>query len=435
MTPNEEIEHLDEAPEDAAFRTQAGKWLAEHAPDFRNGAVTVGPPTTLAEYHERQGRSVALARRWQGELADAGWAGISWPVGFGGRGGTVRQERIFAEELAGHGVSAGPLLIALAMVAPTLMAHGSAEQQEVHLPAILRGDEAWCQLYSEPGAGSDLASLSTRAVREGHGWTVNGQKVWTSLATHADWAILLARTNPDRPKHHGISYFLVDMKTPGVEVRPLREMSGTYHFNEVFLTDVRLPADSLVGEVDEGWRIAHTTMAAERAMIGSGSGSNLDDLFALARRCGRAEEARVRQALARVAITDHLLRFLALQAKAEAARGAVPGPGASIMKLLFSIKASQAAAAALLIQGMAGTLAGPAAPDDGRWQHAFLSAPGLHLGGGTDEVQRNALAERVLGLPREPASDHDLPFRDLAGQPGVNAGPPARRRGGPTWQV
>jgi len=402
---------------DDAFRTDAQEWLAAQAPAFQAPAAPAAPPTTLAGYQERQGHAVANARAWQAKLAADGWAGVSWPRSYGGRGGTPEEERIFNEEAAPYGVNLGPLLISLAMVAPTLLAHGTEAQKEVHLPAILRGDALWCQLYSEPGAGSDLAALSTSAVDDGDGWVVNGQKVWTSFAVFADWAILLARTNPDRPKHHGISYFLLDMATPGVEVRPLREMSGTYHFNEVFLTDVRLPADSLVGELDEGWRVTHTTMAAERAMIGAGTGSSVPDLIALAQRRGRSGHPLVRQALARVVTTDYVLRFLALQAKAAAARGAVPGPGASTMKLVASIRATQSGAAALMIEGMAGTLVGSSAPDEGRWQHAFLSAPGLRIGGGSDEVQRNALAERVLGLPREPAPDRELPFRATSSGP------------------
>jgi alkylation response protein AidB-like acyl-CoA dehydrogenase len=398
---------------DEAFRSEAGRWLAARAPEFQLGSTPTAPPTTLAGYQERQSQAVALARAWQAALAEAGWAGISWPSDVGGRGGTVQQERVFNEEAAVHGISLGPLLISLAMVAPTLLAHGTPTQKARHVPAILRGEELWCQLYSEPGAGSDLAALSTRAVQDDDGWVINGQKVWTSFAVFADWAILLARTNPNRPKHHGISYFLLDMKTPGVEVRPLREMSGTYHFNEVFLSDVRLPPGSLVGELDEGWRVTHTTMAAERAMIGGGSGSSVTDLIALARLYGKEKDPVVRQALARVATIEYLLRFLALRTKAEAAHGAVPGPGASTMKLLFSMKATQSSALALQIEGVAGTLVGASAPYDGKWQHAFLSAPGLRLGGGTDEVQRNALAERVLGLPREPSFDRDVPFRSL----------------------
>ncbi len=255
-------------PADDVFRSEARQWLAGHAPRFQPETPPAAPPTTLEEYQARLQQAVTTARAWQAELASANWAGIAWPEEFGGRGATVNQERIFNEEAAAYGIGVGPLLISLAMVAPTLLTHGTSAQKRAHLPAILRGEELWCQLYSEPGAGSDLAALTTRAISDDDGWTVNGQKVWTSFAGFADWAILLARTNLDRPKHHGISYFLLDMRSPGIEVRPLREMSGTYHFNEVFLTDVKLPRQSLVGELDEGWRVTHTTMAAERAMIG-----------------------------------------------------------------------------------------------------------------------------------------------------------------------
>ena len=236
---------LQDSPEEAAFRAEAREWLSAHAPAFEErgrAAMDHGASADSAEdYAAVERESHEAAREWQAELRRGGWAGISWPKAFGGRGGTPMQTAIFAEEQARFTVSNGPLMVSINMVGPTLMAHGTPEQQAAHLDKIISGQEVWCQLYSEPGAGSDLASLRTRAVRDGDEYVINGQKVWNSSARAADWGILLARTDADVPKHQGITYFLVDMRTPGIDVRPLRQASGAYHFNEVFLEDVRIP--------------------------------------------------------------------------------------------------------------------------------------------------------------------------------------------------
>jgi alkylation response protein AidB-like acyl-CoA dehydrogenase len=407
---------LQDTAEQAAFRAEARAWLAGNAPAFA-GSVrhrlhfeTAG---SAEEYEKAEGTSVRAAQAWQARLHEGGWAGISWPAAFGGRGGTPGEEAVFAEEAAAVDVSTGPLLIGLSMVGPTLMKHGTREQRMDHLPPLLRGERVWCQLYSEPEAGSDLAALRTRAVRDGSDWVVNGQKVWTSSARVADWAILLARTDPDVPKHRGITYFLVDMRTPGIEVRPLRQMNGSYHFNEVFLDDVRIPAGNVVGESDGGWKVVHTTLASERAMIGGGGGAKAQVLLALAEARGRLTDPVVRQGLARVHTLDEILRFLGLRMRAALGRGVPPGPEASIMKLLVARRAHEAAELGLAIEGTDGLLLGDDAPGGGEWQQQLLSAQGLRIGGGTDSIQRNAIAERILGLPRERAADRDVPFREL----------------------
>ena len=286
---------IGDSPEEAAFRAEAYDWLASNAElrtDNRTGPrSTHGDQASLLAELER-------ARAWQRTLYDGGWAGITLPEEYGGRGGTGLQQVIFNEEMAKFDVSLGGLTVALAMVVPTLIAHGTDEQKDRHIDRILRGEELWCQLYSEPGAGSDLASLGTRAVLDGDEYVVNGQKVWNSFAQLADYGILLARTDPDQPKNRGITYFIVDMATEGIEARPLRQITGIAHFNEVFLADARVPATNVVGEVGEGWRVAQTTLANERAMIGGGGAGNLiADIIELARRYRRDQDPQVRQCL------------------------------------------------------------------------------------------------------------------------------------------
>ncbi|RAY16270.1 acyl-CoA dehydrogenase [Actinomadura craniellae] len=405
---------LRDSTEEALFRAEARTWLAEHAPPFSgtvNARLHFGWGGTAAAYEEAERAAARAAQAWQARLHEGGWAGIAWPKAFGGRGGTPIQEAIFAEEAAAFDVSVGPLLIGLAMVGPTLMRHGTAAQRRDHLARLLHGETVWCQLFSEPAAGSDLAALRTRAVRDGADWVVDGQKVWTSGAGVADWAILLARTDLDAPKHRGITYFLLDMRTPGIEIRPLRQMNGSYHFNEVFLDGVRIPADNVVGEADAGWKVVHTTLASERAMIGGGGGARAGGLLALARERGRLADPSVRRAVARVHTLDETLRYLGLRARTALSKGVPPGPEASIMKLLVARRAQEAADAGLLIEGTAGLALGPGGGDE--WQRLLLTAQGLRIGGGTDSIQRNAVAERVLGLPREPAPDRDVPFREL----------------------
>jgi alkylation response protein AidB-like acyl-CoA dehydrogenase len=412
---------LQDTPELAAFRAEARAWLSENAPPF-SGKVRhrlhFESAASARDYEEAERASLEAAKDWQARLRAGGWAAISWPETFGGRGGTPAQEAVFAEECERFEVSTGPLAIGLKMVGPTLMRHGTRAQCAEHLPPLLNGERVWCQLYSEPGAGSDLAGLRTRAVLDeaAGDWIVTGQKVWTSSAQVADWAILLARTNVDVPKHQGITYFLVDMRTPGIEVRPLRQMNGSYHFNEVFLDGVRVPAANVVGEVDAGWKVVHTTLAAERAMIGGGGGDKARALVGLARSLGRLDDPLVRQRIAEVFTLDEILRFLGLRMRAAIARGAPPGPEGSIMKLLVARRAHLAAEAALTVEGGQGLLAGADAPQEGAWQQQLLSAQGLRIGGGTDFIQLNAIAERILGLPRQRHPDKDVPFRTLTGR-------------------
>src|SRR5688572_10115892 len=286
---------VDDTPAEAAIRAEARRWLSSVA--RCRGEGDGDWRAFRAKSDEADAAQLAMAKGWQRAKFDAGWAAIHWPVDHGGRGLSGIEAGIFAEEEARFDVSARFFVVGIDMAGPTLMAHGTAAQQQRFLEPMLRGDEVWCQLFSEPGAGSDLASLSTRAVRDGDGWVLTGQKVWTSSAHSADWAICLARTDPDAPKHAGITYFLVDMHAPGVTVRPLRQIDGAIHFNEVFLDGVRVPPDQVVGDVGDGWRVAMTTLTAERTSIGQGGQTGWRELAELARRLGRGHEPVLRQEL------------------------------------------------------------------------------------------------------------------------------------------
>jgi alkylation response protein AidB-like acyl-CoA dehydrogenase len=403
---------FDDTPEEAQLRADARAWLdvnaipKGHPDDFSAGIWT-------SDYSEAT--YVKRCREWQGRLADGGWAGITWPVEVGGRGGRPIDQVIFNQEQARYGVSNGVFAIAIGMVGPTLLAHGSDEQRHRHLPAMLRGDEVWCQLFSEPDAGSDLANVTTRAVRDGDHWVVTGQKVWTSSAQRAEWGILLARTDPEVPKHRGITYFLVDMASPGIGIRPLRQMTGDAHFSEVFLDGVRVPAANVVGAVGEGWKVAQTTLASERTAIAGGSGgADPPGLIALARAHGKADDPLIRQAVVDAHLRSELLRFLRLRSQTALSQGRRPGAETSVMKLAYARFMQQMTTAAMHVQGATAMLAGPDLPRGGVWTTKFLHAPSLRIAGGSDQVQANIVGERVLGLPPEHRVDRDVPFRELA---------------------
>ncbi len=389
---------ISDTPEEAAFRAEARAWLDEHATP--RGQSTEEPDL---------GDHVQRARDWQRTLHEHGWAGLSWPEEFGGRGLPGAFATVFAEEMAGFEETTGSLTVSLGMVAPTLMAHGTPEQQE-HIAKMLRGEELWCQLFSEPGAGSDLATLGTRAERDGDVWVVNGQKVWTSLAQFADYGILLARTDPDLPKHTGISYFIVDMNDPGIEIRPLVQMTGQAHFNETFLTDVRIPAENMVGGVGEGWSVARTTLTSERSSIAGGnSGWSVETLIEEARARGRCDDPVVRQQLAAAHCRAEVLKVMGYRIRTATSQGRFPGPEALAMKLGYARHWVASTETAMELLGADATMYDQSEP----WQYAFLNQFAIRLGGGTDEVQQNIIGELGLGLPREPSADRGVPWKDL----------------------
>jgi alkylation response protein AidB-like acyl-CoA dehydrogenase len=409
---------IGDTSEEAAFRAEARSWLATRAQPRSDVDVVMAllrSPAMQAQADETE--HVRKCREWQATLYEGGWAGITWPREYGGRGGTPMHQVIFNQEQAAFDVETGVFMVGIGMVGPTLMAHGTPEQKERYLDPLLRGEEIWCQLFSEPGAGSDLAGLSARAVPDGAGgWLVNGQKVWTSGAQYSDFGIMLARTDPDQPKHRGITYFVVDMGTPGIDVRPLRQINGGMHFNEVFLTDVQVPAAGVVGEVNGGWGVALTTLANERTTIGGGNGGvPFAALVRLAEARGRSRDPLVRQGLAHAYTRQQLLRYLGLRVQTALSQGRPPGAESSVLKLAYSQQATGAGNLGMSIQGTLGGLAAEDAVDQGFWQQTFLAQFAVRIGGGTDEIQRNVIGERVLGLPGDVRVDKAISFRELVG--------------------
>jgi alkylation response protein AidB-like acyl-CoA dehydrogenase len=392
------------------------------------------PELTLAEWWER--------------LADSGWAVPTWPEEWFGKGLTGDLAAVVTRELRAAGAVGPPAGLGLMLAGPTIVAHGSEEQKRRYLRPIVTGQEAWCQLFSEPGAGSDLASLQCRAVRDGEEWVVTGQKVWTSGAQVADLGMLLARTDVDVPKHRGISYFAIEMDQPGVDVRPLREMTGRALFNEVFLDDARVADHALIGGLNNGWMAAMTTLANERASLGGGGGGaagvgvpgtkagmlerRVGDLvrgggggqralgargFATMRKAaegeGRTGDPMVRQALAQLYSMEEISRYTVLRTKAAKAAGRGPGPEANTAKLSMSRMTRLTRDLGLEILGAKGMLHGADAPMGGMLQELAIFAPAVSIYGGSDEVQKNIIGERVLGLPKEPSDDKTVPFKDL----------------------
>jgi alkylation response protein AidB-like acyl-CoA dehydrogenase len=404
----------EETAADEAFRGEARAFLESHArprQGFGDQTITLGSIDTSKE---AEAEHIERCRAWQRTLFENGWAGITWPVEYGGRGGTGRQARVYAQEEVKFDVSAAVFQIGIQMVGPTIMAHGTDEQKAFFLPRMLSGDDIWCQLFSEPGAGSDLAGMTTSAVRDGDEFVVNGQKVWTSGAHFSDYAMLLARTDWDVPKHRGITYFLLDMRTPGIEVRPLRQITGFAHFNEVFLTDVRVPAANMLGGLNAGWMVAQTTLANERNMIGSGgTGITFNAILRLARECAVTDDPGIRQELAQCYTRFEILKWLGLRARARAAAGQKLGPEASVMKLFVSQRIARDGDLVLAMEGPYGMLRHGDAIQNGMWQQVFLNQWSIRIGGGTEQIQRNVLGERVLGLPGDIRVDKDVAFRQI----------------------
>jgi alkylation response protein AidB-like acyl-CoA dehydrogenase len=381
---------------------------------------------------------------WRRRLFEGRWAAPAWPVEWGGRGWPDWTEPSVARAIARFGAAGVPGGAATGLAAPTILTHGPDPVRRRFLGRILTGEETWCQLFSEPGAGSDLAGLTTRAERDGDEYVVNGQKVWNTSAHHADFGLLVARSDWDAPKHRGLTYFVLPMHQPGVLVRPLRQMNGHASFNEVFLTDARVPADFMVGAEGEGWNVARTTLAYERRFgairvtsVPAGGGRALAEARAEAQenfapyvwypqRAGRADllidraeanrvaaDPTVRQEVARAIAIERVSAWTAERAQVGRAVGRSPGPEGSIGKLAMSRLARASAEAHSLISGSTGMLSGSDAPLDGIVTEVLISVPAQSIAGGTDEIQHNILGENVLGLPREPSTDRDVPFRSL----------------------
>ncbi|MGP0030323.1 MAG: acyl-CoA dehydrogenase family protein [Acidimicrobiales bacterium] len=385
--------------ERAAFRAEVEAWFADSAPqkgspdDF--SAVHVVSGHSASAYGEAERHALDVSRAWQKRLHAAGLSGRSWPADYGGQGAPAWQEEEIAQVQSGYGVSTKVLAVGLEMLPPVLFAHGTHEQRLRYLPAAVRGEETWCQLLSEPDAGSDLGRATCYAAPVSGGWSVSGQKVWTSGAGTSDFALLIARTDRETPGMAGLSCFLLDMAQSGVDVRPLRQMSGAYHFNEVFLQDAFVPGESLVGPLGGARAILRTMLASERAAIAGGTSARAaHQLRQLAVRLGRHAEPMVRQELSAAYARE---RVLDLTQQRMAAGADLPA-GGSVVKLMYSEHARLCADAGAWLLGPAATA--EVSPQDRAWRERLLFAPGLRIGGGTDEIQRNTIAERGLSLPR-----------------------------------
>jgi alkylation response protein AidB-like acyl-CoA dehydrogenase len=390
---------LRESEELVAFRAEVGAWLEANAPGKGcAGDFTIG----------RDREFVEGCRRWQATLFEGGWAGLFWPTEFGGQGRSALFDLVFKLEQSRFGVSGAAFDVGIGMVGPTLMVHGTPAQKERHLPSLLRGLEVWCQMFSEPSAGSDLAGLSTAARRRPGGWTVNGQKVWTSYARFADYAILLARSDPDRPKHHGLTCFVLDMRTPGIEISPIPQMNGAAEFNQVFLTDVELPDDAVIGEVDGGWAVANTMLGSERGLAGD-EWPGVPELIEVARARGLDGYPLVRQDIAATFVRQEILRFLNLRVQSRLEQGEPLGALASIVNLFFADHLRRTANVAASFLGPEVLTARSQIGLSGRWQFHLLTAPSVRIASGADEIQKNILGERALGLPREPRPEPNHP--------------------------
>lgn len=386
--------------EDEAFRGELRTWLRANQPPKPDGV-----DFAVEFFAGEEGEDFARRLAWHKKLYQGGWIAVHWPEAYGGRGASLTQQIIYDEELTSAGA---PRIVngqGLGLVGPTLMHWGTEEQRQRYLQPMMKAEEIWCQGYSEPGSGSDLASLQTRAVDDGDYFIINGQKIWTSDAHHADMCFLLVRTDPYAPKHKGITYLLVDMHSPGITVRPLTQMTGDSGFNEVFFEDVRVPKKNVVGERNNGWLVALTSLMYERRA--PDMTSIVDQLAGLATRIntdGRRawDDSNVRQRLAQLRSEAEAIRLAGLRQLTRRLKGRPPGPEGSTLKLAYSELNVELNKFAIEMLGPYGTIEyrAPFAVDDGRWTYRMLAARGLTIAAGTSEIQRNIIGERILGLPK-----------------------------------
>jgi alkylation response protein AidB-like acyl-CoA dehydrogenase len=396
--------HLSYTPDEQQYRDQVRAWLAANLPSNWEG---LGDGTS-----ENMDQWIAFLKDWQRKLYEAGWAGISWPKEYGGRGATINEQLIFTEEMAlAKAPNSMNVAIGIELVGPGIIHHGTEAQKLRYLRKILSAEEIWCQGFSEPGAGSDLASLQTRAVLEDDHFVVTGQKVWTSWAEYSDFCILLARTDPAAPKHKGISCLLVDMRSPGVTIRPTVQITGEAEFSEVFFDGVRVPRENLVGEINQGWAVAMTILMHERGTSAIGYQirfrNELDELIGLAKAFEReghraSEDPLLRQKLAQSYIEVEILKYNIYRSATQIMRSGKPGPESSITKLFWSEMDRRQKEAGMEMLGMYSQLVRGSrrAVDNGRWQRAFLWSRAGTIYAGSSEIQRNIIAERVLGMPK-----------------------------------
>ena len=408
--------NFDDTPQEAEFRAKARAWIDANAPkkyedELRN--------SSLGRLQLAGANVLDVAKEWQKKKADAGWAVPHWPKEYGGRGASPIERVIWQQEEGVYGKLTQPFQIGEGMCGPTVMAWGSEDAKRRYLPKLASGEEIWCQLFSEPSAGSDVAGLRTRAEKKGDNWVVNGQKIWTSGAHYSDYGLLIARTDPTVPKHKGLTMFFLDMKSPGVEVRPIKQANGMQEFNEVYFTDVVIPDSQRLGAVGQGWSVSLTTLMNERMSIGARLATGVPEMFEFCSNLmledGLAiDDPAVRSKLANWAVKSSGLKYTSYRAISSLSKGEQPGPENSIGKLVSGMMLQDIATYAMDLQGAAGVLTGSDEETvQGQFQQMLLSSPSMRIAGGTDEVLRNIIAERVLGLPGDIRVDKDVPYNKI----------------------
>ncbi len=404
---------FNDSPEEAAYREAARAWLEKNAAEHKGGASANGRRPNSPEH-------MAAAKSWQTKKAEAGYACITWPAAWGGPGGTPIQSVIFGQEEAKVGVNYGYFTIGLGMCVPTVMAFADDETKTRYVGPAMKGEEIWCQLFSEPAGGSDVAASRTRAIKQDNGdWVINGQKVWTTGAQYSDYGILLVRTDPDVPKHKGMTMFWIDMHDPAVDVRPIHQASGGSEFNEVYFTDLRVKDSQRLGNVGDGWKVALVTLMNERLAVGGSSGPDYKTIMELARQVDSAggsamQDESFREKLADWYVAAEGLKLTRFRTMTALSRGQTPGPESSIGKIIAANQMQDMSNQGVEMEDQYGILVDPSeAPMQAAFQQSLLWAPGLRIAGGTDEILKNIIAERVLGLPGEVRTDKDAAFRDL----------------------
>jgi len=408
--------NFDDTPTEAAFRAETRAWIQANAPREHEADLRSSP---FGRVVLKSGDIIAASKAWQKKKADAGWACLHWPREYGGRGASPIERVIWGQEEGVFGKLSGLFIIGHGMCGPTVMAFANEDHKKKRLPPLASGNEIWCQLFSEPAGGSDLAGLRTRAEKQGDDWVINGQKIWTSGAHHSDWGLLIARTDPNVPKHKGLTMFFLDMKSPGVDIRPIKQANGQSEFNEVYFTDVRIPDHQRLGKVGDGWSVSLTTLMNERLSIGSGMPTGLPELFDLCARlpmdgAAAIDNRAVRAKLASWATKANGLKYTGYRAISALSRGERPGPENSIGKLVAGATMQDISQFALELEGPMGVLRKQDGVDEaGLFMAMLLRSPATRIEGGTDEILRNIIAERVLGLPGDIRLDKDVAFNQI----------------------
>jgi alkylation response protein AidB-like acyl-CoA dehydrogenase len=408
--------NFDDTPQEAAFRKQARQWIEANAPKELEAELS---QSSLGRIKLKSADIVEVAKAWQKKKAAEGWVCLHWPKEYGGRGASPVERVIFQQEEGVYGKLTSPFQIGEGMCGPTLMAYGSEADKRRYLPKLASGEEIWCQLFSEPSAGSDVAGLRTRAERDGDHWVINGQKIWTSGAHYSDFGILITRTDPHVPKHKGLTMFFIDMKAKGVEVKPIKQANGMQDFNEVFFTDLRVPDSQRLGAVGDGWNVSLTTLMNERMSIGSRLATGFAELFEFCSELMTEEgpaidDRATRSRLAQWAVKESGLKYTSYRAISALSKGERPGPENSIGKLVAGVMLQDIATYAMDLQGASGMLTDPESTEAaGQFQAMLMSSPSMRIAGGTDEILRNIIAERVLGLPADIRVDKDVPFNKI----------------------